>query len=161
MNDLLVVSLQMDITRVATFMYGVAGSNRSFNHIGVAGGHHELSHHRGDQKKIADLRKIDRFHIQEVGYFLSKLKSIKEGERSLLDNCAVVLGGGLGDGNRHRHENLPILVAGRAGGRLKPGRHIRYKTEVPLTNLFLSMLDFHGVKADRFGDSSGRLGQIS
>jgi hypothetical protein len=161
MNDLLVVSLQMDITRVASFMYGVAGSNRSFNHIGVAGGHHELSHHRGDQAKIDALKKIDRFHMQEVGRFLAKLKSVKEGNSSLLDNCAIVLGGGLGDGNRHRHENLPILIAGRAGGRLKPGRHVRYKTEVPLTNLFLSMLNFHGVKADRFGDSSGHLGQLS
>src|SRR5262249_19918374 len=103
------------------------------------------------------LRKIDRYHVEQFTYLLRRLQSVKEGECTLLDHCMVLYGGGLADGNAHDHDNLPIILAGKAGRTIRPGRHIRTEKETPLNNLFLSMLDRIGVHAERFGDSTGRL----
>ena len=137
------------------------GSNRQYPFIGVRDGHHDLSHHQGDAEKKAKIAKINRFHATQFAYFLGKLKSIQEGEGSLLDNCMIVYGSGLGDGNRHNHDNLPVLLAGRGGGTLTSGRHIRYDQEIPMTNLFLSLLERMDVKTDRIGDSTGKLPNLS
>ena len=109
------------------------------------------------KEKIA---KINQFHISQVAYLLQRLKSIKEGDGTLLDNCMIAYGSGNSDGNAHNHDDLPILLAGRGGGTLHPGRHLRYEKETPLTNLWLAMLDRVGVKAERVGDSTGRLENI-
>jgi hypothetical protein len=159
--DLLVVAFQGDLTRIATFVLGNEGSNRSYRFIGVPEGHHELSHHAGKKEKQEKIRLINRFHVSQFAYFLAKLKSIKEGNGTLLDQAMIVYGSGIGDGNRHNHDELPILVAGGAGGTIHPGRHIRFPKETPLTNLYLSLLDRMGAPTASFGDSTGRLPGLS
>lgn len=157
MLDMMVMAFQTDSTRIATMMFANAGSNRNYRHIGVPDGHHDLSHHGGDPKKHAKIRDINRFHVAQLGYFLERLKSIPEGDGTLLDNCMILYGSGLSDGNRHNNENLPILLAGRGGGTIDPGRHVPLSTETPLCNLFLSMLDRMGAPAPFIGDSTGEL----
>ena len=157
MADMLVLAFQADLTRIATFVFANDGSNRSYRIIGVSEGHHDLSHHGNDKAKLAKIQKINQFHIKQLAYLLEKLKAIKEGSGTLLDNCMIVYGSGIGDGNRHNHDDLPILLAGKGGGTIKTGRHISYQKEEPMTNLFLSMLDRVGVKAEAMGDSTGRL----
>lgn len=157
MCDLIALAFQTDSTRVATFMLAGAGSNRSYHFIGVPDGHHELSHHRGDPVKHDKLKRIDRFHVVQFAYLLRKLQSIPEGNGTLLDNCLIMYGSGISDGARHNKEDLPILLAGNAGGQIISGRHIRYPRETPLCNLYLNMADCAGVHLPRFGDSTGRL----
>ncbi len=157
MLDMIVIAFQSDSTRIATMMFANAGSNRSYREIGIADGHHSLSHHAGDPIKHAKIRQINRFHTTQLAYFLKRLKSIPEGDGTLLDHCMILYGSGLSDGNRHNNENLPILLAGRGGGTIDPGRHVAYSTETPLCNLFLSMLDRVGAPAPYIGDSTGRL----
>ncbi len=157
MADMLVLAFQGDLTRTATFVFANDGSNRSYRFIEVSEGHHDLSHHGNDKAKLAKIQKINQFHITQFAYFLEKLNAVKEGSGTLLDNSMVVYGSGIGDGNRHNHNDLPVLFAGKGGGTIKTGRHVRYKKEEPLTNLYLSMLDRVGAKVDSFGDSTGRL----
>lgn len=157
MCDMLVLAFQTDLTRVATFMIANEGSNRSYREIDITDGHHDLSHHGGDPKKHAKIRDINRFHVRQLAYLLEKLKSIKEGDGTLLDHCMVAYGAGIGDGNRHNHDDLPVLLAGGGNGTIGTGRHVRYEQETPMTNLFLSMLDRVGVSVPFLGDSTGRL----
>ena len=161
MYDLIAMAFQTNSTRIATYMLGNAGSNRSYRDVGVREGHHQLSHHRNDKGKMDKLRKVDQFLLGNFSYFLKKLKSIEEGGSTLLDNSMIVYGSGLSDANRHRHNDLPILVAGRAGGTITTGRHIDLQREVPMNNLFLSMLDRMGAKVKKLGDSSGRLKEMT
>jgi hypothetical protein len=161
MNDLLVLALQGDLTRIATFVYANDGSNRNYKSIGVADGHHDLSHHGGDKNKLEKLRLINRFHISQFAYFLGKLRSIREGEGTLLDQCMLVYGSGIGDGNRHNHDDLPILLAGKGGGTLRTGRHLKYANETPLTNLYLSLLERMDTPTKAFGDSTGKLDNLA
>ncbi|HEY7152777.1 MAG TPA: DUF1552 domain-containing protein [Gemmataceae bacterium] len=157
MSDMLVLAFQADLTRVATFVFANDGSNRSYRDYGVAEGHHDMSHHGGSKDKKAKIQKINQFHIEQLAYLLGKLKAIKEGNSTLLDHCMIAYGSGIGDGDRHNHDNLPILLAGKGGGTLKTGRHIRYAKETPLMNLYLNLLDRMDVRVDSFGDSTGRL----
>jgi hypothetical protein len=159
--DLMALAFQTDTTRIATFIMAHDGSNRQYPFIGVRDGHHDLSHHGGDEEKKNKIAKINRFHTTQFAYFLNKLRSIREAEGTLLDNCMIVYGSGLGDGNRHNHDNLPVLLAGKGGGTIQTGRHIRFEKETPMTNLFLSMLDRVGAPTERLGDSTGLLPQLS
>ena len=159
--DLLALAFQTDSTRVASYIMAHDGSNRQYPFIGVRDGHHDLSHHGGDEDKKSKIAKINRFHATQFAYFIEKLKSIKEGQGTLLDNCMIVYGSGLGDGNRHNHDNLPVLLAGRGGGTIQSGRHVRFERETPMTNLFLSLLDRAGASTERLGDSTGLVGQLS
>jgi Protein of unknown function (DUF1552) len=161
MCDLMVLAFQADVTRVVSCMFGREGSEQKYRMIGVSEGHHELTHHRNDPEKIAKVRTINTYHIQQFAYFLGKLKSIPEVEGSLLDNCLIAYGSGNSDGNRHTHENLPILLAGKGGGSLKTGRHIRYPRETPVNNLWLAMLDRMGAPTESLGDSTGVLQGLS
>ena len=161
MYDLMVLAFQTDSTRVASFMMAHDGSNRSFAEIGVPEGHHHISHHSRDPKKIEQLAKIDKFYVEQFAYFLDKLKGAKDIDgKSVLDNSMIVFGSGIADPDSHAHDDLPVLLAGGGGGTLNPGRHVRFDGAVPLTNLYLSMLDRVGVRADRVGDSDGRLPNI-
>jgi hypothetical protein len=160
MSDLVVLALQSDATRVVTFLVANELSNRTYGHLGVPDSHHEISHHGGDATKQAKVAKINRFHAGELAYLLERMKSAKEGSGTLLDRTAVVYGSGISDGDRHNHEDLPILVAGRLGGSLTPGRHVRFPAETPLCNLYLSLLDRVNVRVAKFGDSTGRLSGI-
>jgi hypothetical protein len=155
--DLIVLAFRADLTRVATFVLGNDGSNRGYREVGVADGHHDLSHHGGDATKHAKLRLINRMHVSQFAYLVERLKATPEGNGSLLDQCMVVYGSGISDGDRHDHEDLPVLLAGRGGGTLNPGRHVRYPRGTPLCNLYLAMLGRLGVPANSLGDGTGRL----
>jgi len=157
MGDMMVLAFQADLTRIATFMIANEGSNRGYQLIGIPEGHHDLSHHQFNAEKQEKIRQINRFHVQQLGYILDKMQSIKEGDGTLLDHSMVVYGGGISDGNRHNHDELPILVAGKGGGTIHTGRHTRYPRNTPLNNLYLSLLDRMGIPAETLGDSTGPL----
>jgi hypothetical protein len=157
MCDMMVLAFQTDSTRVATMMFANAGDNKNYRRINVPEGHHDLSHHGGNPEKLEKISNINRFHIQQLSYLLQKMKSIQEGDRTLLDNSMICYGSGLSDGNRHNHDNLPVLLAGGGGGSLVTGRHVRYDLETPMCNLFMSMLDRVGAKVPFIGDSTGVL----
>jgi hypothetical protein len=160
MLDLMALAFQTDTTRISTFMYANEGSNRSYPSLDAREGHHELSHHGGDAQKLRKIRDINNFHMQQFAYLLDKLKGVKEGEGTLLDNVMIVYGSGIGDGNRHNHDDLPVVLAGRGGGTIKTGRHLVYPNGTPLNNLYLCMLDRVGAPVDSLGDSKGRLPKI-
>jgi len=160
MADMMALAFQTDLTRVGTFMWANEGSNRSFREIGIPEGHHDLSHHGGLKEKQDKLKVINKFQVTQLAYLLEKLQSIKEPTGTLLDNSMIVFGGGISDGNRHNHDDLPVLVAGRGGGAIQSGRHIVYPDGTPMANLYLSMLDRVGVRTDNLGDSTGRLQQL-
>jgi len=161
MCDLLALALQTDVTRVATFMFAREGSNLSYNMVGVSEGHHELSHHQNNQSNLTKIRSINRFHITQVAYLCEKLRSVREGNGNLLDNCMIAYGSAIGDGNRHNHDNLPVLLLGKGGGSIRAGRHIRLRRETPINNLWLAMLDRVGAPTQRLGDSTGVLEGLS
>ena len=157
LGDLLVLAFQTDTTRIATYMFANEGSNKTFPFIEVRDGHHSISHHGGNKEKLDKIQKIDQFYVEMFAGLVGKMKSVKEGEGTLLDNCMLVYGSAIGDGNRHNHNELPVLFAGRGGGTILPGRHVCYPKDTPMTNLFLSMLDRMGIQEERFADSTGRL----
>ena len=161
MYDLLALAFQTDSTRIATFVVAHDGSNRNYPFIGVTDGHHDLSHHGGNEEKKAKIAKINTFHMRQFAYFLEKMRSIKEGQGTLLDQSMIVYGSGLADGNAHAHDNLPVLLAGRGGGAINSGRHIQVARETPMTNLFMSLLDNMGAKVPRIGDSTGLLKELA
>ena len=160
MFDVLALAFRTDTTRVATFMMRHDGSNEAYPQIGVHEGHHDLSHHGNDETKKKKIAQINRFHAEQFAYFLKTLRDTKEGSGTLLDNCMIMYGSGLADGNEHSHHNLPILLAGRGGGAIDQGRHIKFKRDTPISNLYLTMMQRMGVKADRFGDSTGTLANL-
>jgi hypothetical protein len=157
MTDLMVTAFRCDITRVATFMLNNAGSNRHYPFLGVEGAHHEISHHQDDPQKLADLRTIATWEVQQFAYLLQQMKNFTEEDgTTLLDNSMVFFSSEIEDGNSHRHENLPVLLAGGASGQLDTGRHIRRQDE-PIANLFTAMLDLAGAPVSGFGDSTSSM----
>ena len=161
MYDLMALAFQTDATRVITFMTANEGSNRSYKMVDVNDGHHEISHHQDDKDKVAKLKKIDLFLVTEFARFVKKLQATPDGNGTLLDNCMIMYASGLSDGNRHRHDDLPVVLAGKAGGAIDTGRFIDLDGETPLNNLFLSMLDRVGANVPSLGDSSGRLSALT
>jgi Protein of unknown function (DUF1552) len=160
MFDLQVAAFKTDSTRVSTLMLGREGSMRTYPEINIADSHHPLTHHRNNQEFIEKVAQINTLHTTLFARYLDKLKATPDGEGSLLDNSLIVYGSGISDGNRHTHENLPILVAGRGGGRIKSGRHLAYAQETPVANLYMTLLDRAGVRPDSIGDSTGTLTQL-
>jgi Protein of unknown function (DUF1552) len=153
MLDLMVLAFQCDATRVISFMLGNAGSGRSYEFLGVTGGHHEISHHQGLQENLDKLEKIDTWEVEQYAYLLDKMDSVVESNgATLLDNSAVYFSSELEDGNAHRHTNLPVLLAGSCGGSWKTGQHIAYPDGPPLANLFITMLGGLGAPVSTFGD---------
>jgi hypothetical protein len=152
MCDLLVLAFQNDITRVATFLVANAGSNKSYPDLDVPEGHHDLSHHGGVAEKQEKVARINRFHVEQLAYLLQRLREVSEPEGSLLDHTTVVYGSGIGDGDKHNHDDLPVLLA---GGR-RPGRHLRFD-KTPLCNLYVTLLAQMGTPVPSFGDSTGSL----
>ena len=158
MIDMQVVAWQTDMTRVASFMLGRDGSNRAYREIGISDGHHSISHHQGDPERVEKLIKIDELHVRMFAYLLETLKETPDGDGTLLDHSLVLFGSSLSESNIHTHDDLPIVLAGGAGGQLKGNRHLVYPRETPLNNLFLNMFDLAGLPhIDAFGDSTGRL----
>ena len=161
MFDLMALAFQTDLTRIATFMMGREGSNLTYPDIEVSRAHHGMTHHRGDPDKIEDITRVNRHHVEQFAYFVDKLATVRDGESRLLDNMMVVYGSGIGDGNRHTHHDLPVVLAGRGAGTLAPGRHVRYQAETPMNNLYLSLLDRIGVRTESLGDGTGTLEHLS
>jgi hypothetical protein len=152
MTDLMVVAFQCNLTPIITFMLANAASGRSYSFLDVSGGHHDISHHQDNPDNFAKLEIIDRWEVEQFAYLLKRLSEVEEGEGTLLDNTLCFFSSEVADGNKHHHRNLPILLAGRGGGSVTPGRHVSYEGEPPISNLFISLLDTMGVHVDAFGD---------
>jgi hypothetical protein len=163
MLDLLVLGLASDSTRVATFMFNNEAGRGSWPEIGVPEGHHTLAHldprTKEGQYKLEQLAKIDRCYLEQFVYLIQKMKAVREGEGTLLDNSMMMYGSGLAWGRLHNRDNLPILLAGGGGGTLQGGRHEDYGG-TPLADLYLSLLERVGVKLDRVADSTGLLPRL-
>jgi hypothetical protein len=163
MFDLQALAYQGDVTRVITFQLAREQSSRAYPLLGISGGHHAISHHSGDPEKIEQKAKIDAHHVQLLAYYVEKLKATPDGDGSLLDHVLVLYGASLGDGNAHDCWDLPNIVVGAAGGRLKPGRHIAFNMRdyTPMCNMLVSMLGMVAVPIEKLGDSTGPLRELS
>ncbi len=161
MFDLLLVAFQTDTTRISTFMIAREGSSRSYREIGISDGHHPLTHHRNNPEWIEKIAQINKFHMQQFAHFISKLKATPDGDGTLLDHTMIVYGSGISDGNRHSHNDLPVLLLGSGNGSIKPGRHVTYPAETPMNNLFMAMLDQAGVQTEKLGDANGELNHLT
>jgi hypothetical protein len=139
------------------FANDVSGKNFSSLVPGAAGSHHEFSHHQNKAEKYEPYSKINRWHSEQLAYFLDKLRNIKEGDGNLLDNSMILFGSGMSDGNRHDPSNLPIILAGKAGGKINSGRYIACPKKTPLCNLYVSMLERMATPVEKFGDSTAPL----
>jgi len=157
MFDLQVLGFRADVTRVSSMIMSRELSSMTFGQIGVPEQHHAVSHHRNDPELIAKKAKIDVYQTQLLAYFLDRLKATQDGDGTLLDHSLVLYGGGMGNGNLHRHTDLPCLVAGKLGGAFKTGQHLAYPTNTPMTNLLLTILAASGIPQEKLGDSSGKL----
>jgi hypothetical protein len=162
MMDLQILAFQADLTRVITFMIGREGSNRPYKNIGIADGHHSLTHHQNDPERVEKVTQIDTYHTKLFSYYLEKMKATKDGDGTLLDHSLVLYGSSICDGNAHTHHDLPLLLAGGASGKVKGGRHIRYTKETPMNNLLASILDLGGVPGvEKFGDGTGKVQNLT
>lgn len=155
MTDMITVAFQADLSRVVTFLVTREGSSRAYREIGIPDGHHPLTHHQNNPVMMDKVAEINLYHVKQLSAWLQRLKAIPEGGSNILDNSMIVYGAGLSDGNRHTHEDLPTLIAGRGGNFIKSGRRIIARRETPMSNLFLTMMDRMGVNAEHFGDSTG------
>ncbi|MFM8634066.1 MAG: DUF1552 domain-containing protein [Planctomycetia bacterium] len=160
MGELIALAFQTDATRVCTFMLGNEAGNQAYPEVGVFEGHHELSHHGNVEEKMAKLRKIDRFNVALFAELVARLAATPEGEGSLLDNAAIYYGSGLGSGNAHTPFDLPVLLAGRAGGAIRPAGHVKLPMDTSLYNLWVTLLGACGAPVRQFGNSSGPIDAI-
>ena len=160
MFDLQVLAFQADMTRVITFQMAREASTRTYPQIGVPDPHHPISHHVNDPTKLAQLAKINAYHVSLFGYLLEKLRTTEDGDGSLLDHSTCLLGSGMGNPDVHDHSNLPIVVARGGASSVKGGWHIKYAEQTPLANLHLTLLDHVGVHLDSFVDSTRRAGEV-
>lgn len=162
MLDILALAFYTDTTRVGSFMFGNSVSGRDFSFVdGVKGGFHENSHHENLPEKLEMYRRINRWHSEQLAYFLDRLRSYPEGDGTVLDHSLILHGAGIRDGNQHNPHNLPLILAGRGGGSVAPGRHLVYDADTPMANLHLGLLRRFGVRADRFADSTEELPGLS
>lgn len=158
MMDLMVLAFWSDATRVSTFMFGNAVSGRNFSFLeGVSGNHHSISHHKGNKKQLDQYQRINHWHVEQYAYMLNRMREIKEGGSTLLDNSMVLFGSGIRDGNSHNPHNIPVVLAGKARGQLKTGRHLKYKKGTPLCSLYKGMLKRVGAPVSKIGDASSEL----
>jgi len=155
--DLWAIAFQGNITRVVSFMLARELSTRTYPQIGVPDGHHPVSHHQNDLQRMEMQAKINTYHMEMFAGFLTKLKNTPDGDGNMLDHSMILYGSGMSNSNVHAHDQLPILIAGGAAGKLKGDRHIKVKNDTPLSNLLVSLLDKAGVRTDHLGDSSGRI----
>ncbi len=160
MLDLMVLAFRTDSTRVTSFLLAHDGSNRNFPEIGVTDGHHNLSHHQNKAENLEKIARIDEFYVAQLAYLLGRMRETKEGDRTLLDNSMLVYCSGLSDGDKHQHENLPVILAGGGGVGLKPGGHVDAGQQTPMSNLYVRMLNLMGIREERFGDSTGALAVV-
>jgi hypothetical protein len=155
MYDLMAVAYQADVTRVFTFMLSRELSQRTYPNIGVTEQHHTVSHHGNDAQKIAQNVKVNTYHMTLFARFLEKLRSLPDGDGSVLDHSLIVYGGGMGNPNGHASDPLPVVAVG--GGTGKGHRHIQVRKQTPIGNLWLAVANQYGSRLDSFGDSDGRI----
>jgi hypothetical protein len=163
MLEYIVTAFQCDQTRVATLMTGGGGDGSGYNFpfLGIKSGHHSLSHHLNDAATLAQLTRVDAWEVSLLAHLVQLLKDRKEADgKSLLESTVVYMSSELADGNTHTHIGLPVLIAGHGGGKVRPGRHVRFATEQPLANLHLSLLDVMGIRRAALGDSTGPLSLV-
>jgi Protein of unknown function (DUF1552) len=160
MFDLQVLAFQGDITRITTLMFAREMAVRSYPQVGVPDSHHSVSHHDNNPAKLAKLKKIDTYHVEQFAYFLGKLRNVQDGENNLLENSMILYGGALANGNLHNHTNLPMILAGGGAGQLEGGRHMVFKNDMPMSNLLRSILRKAGVETESLGDSTGYLTEL-
>jgi hypothetical protein len=161
MYELQWLAFRSDMTRVVTFMLGRELNFRTYPEIGITEGHHGLSHHQDNPTQLAKYARLNTYQTELFAWFLEKLQSTPEGEGTLLDHSMFMYGASLSNPNLHAHYDLPILVVGGGAGQVRGGRHLVFRTETPMTNLLLSLLDKAGVPAEKLGDSTGRLETLS
>lgn len=161
MYDMLTIAFQTDSTRIATLMIGREASVRTYREIGIPESHHPMTHHKGDATLIEKVAKIDRYHMELFSSFVGKLAGTPDGDGSLLDHMIILNGAGMSDGNSHSNSGVPTMVVGGGCGTVKLGRHVKVAAATPLTNLYVSMLQRMGVPAEKFGDSTGELKELS
>jgi hypothetical protein len=161
MTDMMLIAFQADITRISTMMVGREGSTRPYPEIGIPDGHHPLTHHRGNADMLDKVTKINVYHAELFAGFIERLRATEDGDSNLLDQSLIVYGAGIANGNDHTHDQLPTILVGRGGGASRPGRHIVYQRETPITNLFTSMIEMVGVSPEFIGDSTGRLSGLA
>jgi hypothetical protein len=162
MMDMIALAFWSDSTRVASFMFGNEVSNRNFSFVeGVTGSHHQISHHKRDPVALEQMHRINRWHVEQYAYLLKRLKTIQEGDSNLLDNSMILFGCGFSDSDRHDPKNLPLILAGKAGGTLATGRHLVYDPKTPLCNLYVGMLHRMGVNVKQFSDSNEELAGLN
>jgi hypothetical protein len=157
MSDMLTIAFQADLTRVATFLVTHEGTSRAYRELGMADGHHPLTHHRGNIEMMDKVTQINTYHTTQFAAWMQRMKTAAEGDGSVLDHSMIVYGAGLSDPNAHLHENLPTLILGNAHGYIKTGRRVVYRKETPMCNLFLTMMDRMGLSMEHFGDATGKL----
>ncbi|MEI7949202.1 MAG: DUF1552 domain-containing protein [Gammaproteobacteria bacterium] len=157
MYDLQVLAWQAEITRISTFMMACELSGAVYPKSGVRDSFHTLSHHSNNEDNKARFALINRYHVSLFSYFLDKLDAVKEADGTLLDNALVLYGSGMSDGNSHNHDPLPVVLAGRAAGKLEGNRHLVFPEKTPMSNLLVSMLDKLDISQNSFGDSTGHL----
>jgi hypothetical protein len=157
MSDMITVAFQADLSRVLTFLVTREGTSRPYREIGIRDGHHPCTHHRNNPELIEKVTKINTYHVEQFAAWMQRLKAIDEGGSSILDNSMIIYGAGLADGNRHTHHDLPVMMVGKGGGTVKPGRRVVYRRETPITNLYLSMMDRMDLHMEQFADSTGHL----
>jgi len=161
MYDMLLLAFQTDSTRIGTLLLSYDGSNRTFPSIGISEGHHYLTHNMRKEAYAKKVAKIDQYYIQSYARFLQRMSETEDVDgQSLLHNSMIVYGGAIADGNRHTHENLPVILAGHGGGVIQAGRYLKVPKQ-PMSNMFVNMLNTYGVDIDQFGDSSGRMSELS
>lgn len=158
MLDIITLAFWSDASRVSTFMFGNSVSNRDFSFIeGVKGNHHSISHHMDKPETLDEYARIAEWHVAQYGYLIDRLSQIKEGDKTLLENSMIMFASDLRDGNRHSPRNLPVLLAGQGGGKIKTGQHLSFEKDTPLANLYLTMLQSMNLQHKQFGDSTGTL----
>ena len=160
MTDLMWLAFQTDSTRVATLLMAYDGSNRTFANLGITEGHHYLTHNQRVPELAKKVAAIDRFYVERFARFLQRMEETLDSDgHSMLHNSMIVYGGAIADGNRHTHANLPVILAGTGGGRIKTGRHLKVE-DTPMANLFVEMLHQMDIPTESFGDSTDRLPAI-
>ncbi len=157
MFDLQIMAFRADLTRVFSLIMARELSGRTYPMIGIPGQHHLISHHRDDKELMSQKARIDTYHVQMLAYLLERMAATPDGDGSLLDHSLIMYGSGMGNGNLHRHSDMPVLLAGKLGGKFKTGYHLDYKMDTPMANLLVAILDKAGVPIEKMGDSTGPL----
>ena len=157
--DLLALAFQADITRVGTLLFARDLTGRTYPASEApTAGFHGVSHHGEDPRRIAELSKINQYHVKMVAHLVARLAATEDGDGTLLDHSLVLYGSNMGNSNQHVHYDVPHVLVGGLNGKLKGGRHLAYQTKtVPTGNLLLSLLDKFDIYQETIGDSTGQL----